>query len=167
MKFNILLENYKVNSFSNFKILINKILIYYLILTQFSVNIKFTQSSFLNTLIIEGDFMTRKYDPKKVMYKIWRICENPLNLTITHESNNGRYVLSDASKLYGRILDLNEEAIYAGTYLVNILKFGGPWHKYSATQDQKPLLLQKVKTIWYTDRESKPFSLEDYQNRTT
>jgi hypothetical protein len=112
---------------------------------------------------IEGDYMARKYDPRKSMYKIWNICSNPLKLSITHESNNGRYVLADKTKLYARILDLNEETIYAATYILNILKFGGPWHKYTGEQEKKKELLTKVKTIWYTDKESKEFHIEEYE----
>lgn len=119
----------------------------------------------LSTMDIEGDFMTRKYDPRKNMYKIWKICSNPLKLDITHESNNGRYVLADNTRLYARILDLNEETIYAATYILNVLKFGGPWHKYAGDQAKKKELLSKVKTIWYTDNQSKEFNIAEYEQQ--
>lgn len=112
---------------------------------------------------LEGDFMARKYDPRKNMYKIWKICSNPLKLFITHESNNGRYVLADNSRLYARILDINEETIYAATYILSVLKFGGPWHRYTGEQDKKMELLSKVKTIWYTDKDSMEFKIEEYE----
>lgn len=112
---------------------------------------------------IEGDNMTKKYDPRKSMYRIWSICANPLKMSITHESNNNRYVLADSTRLYARILDLNEEAIYASTYMLNVLKFGGPWHKYTGEQDRNKELLSKAKTIWYTDKESKEFHIEEYE----
>lgn len=107
--------------------------------------------------------MARKYDPRKSLYKAWNICSNPLRLSITHESNNSRYVLADSSKLYARILDLNEETIYAATYMMNVLKFGGPWHRYAGEQDIKKDLLSRIKTIWYTDRDSREFHIEEYE----
>ncbi len=109
--------------------------------------------------------MARKYDPRKIMYKIWKICSNPLKLSITHESNNGRYVLADNTRLYARILDLNEETIYAATYILNVLKLGGPWHKYTGGQEKKMEFFTKVKTIWYTDKESKEFHIEEYEQK--
>lgn len=107
--------------------------------------------------------MARKYDPRKNMYRIWNICSNPLKLTITHENNSGRYVLTDNTRLYGRIMDINEETIYAATYILNVLKFGGPWHKYIGEQEKKKELLLKVKTIWYTDKDSKDFNIAEYE----
>lgn len=112
---------------------------------------------------IEGDFMARKYDPRKNLYRIWKICRNPLKLFITHESNNGRYVLADDTKTYARILDINEETIYAATYMLNVLKFGGPWHRYTGEQERKKELISKAKTIWYTDKASKEFNIEEYE----
>lgn len=112
---------------------------------------------------IEGDYMAKKYDPRKSLYKIWGICSNPFKLFITHESNNGRYVLTDNTRSYARILDLNEETIYAATFLLNVLKLGGPWHRYTGDQGRKKELLSKIKTIWYTDRDSKEFHIEEYE----
>lgn len=112
---------------------------------------------------IEGDNMAKKYNPRRSMYKIWNLCSNPLKLTITHESKNDRYVLADNTRLYARILDLNDETIYAATYMLNVLKLGGPWHKYTGEQEIKKDLLVKVKTIWYTDKDSKEFHIEEYE----
>jgi hypothetical protein len=72
-------------------------------------------------------------------------------------------VLADNTRLYARILDLNEEAIYASTYMLNVLKLGGPWHKYVGEQENKKDLLAKAKTIWYTDKDSKEFHIEEYE----
>ncbi|TDT63681.1 hypothetical protein [Fonticella tunisiensis] len=108
--------------------------------------------------------MSKKYDPNKKLRKIWKICENPLDLIIAFEKDTGRYLLSDPTKTYGRILDTVEETIYAPIYVLSIMKYDPipAWHKYEGSQDKLMELLNKVKTIWYTDKDSKDFHIEDY-----
>lgn len=109
--------------------------------------------------------MAKKYDPNKKMRKIWKLCENPLSLTILMEKDNGRYLLADQSKLYGRIMDINEGAIYAPTYVYYITMFDPTpvWKKYEGSQDKITELLESIGIIWYTDKESKDFKIEDYK----
>lgn len=106
--------------------------------------------------------MAKKYDPRKKLFKVWEICKNPLKMKIAYEDRTGRYILSDPTGYYGRIIDVNEGIIYTPIYVINILKFNPPWHKYTGEQDKLKDLLSKMKTIWYTDKDGKDFDISEY-----
>ena len=108
--------------------------------------------------------MGKKYDPNKKLRKIWRICDNPLKLSILFDKGNGRYLLADPTKTYGRIMDINDETLYTPIYVLSILKYDPipSWQKYEGDQEKLKELLSKIKTIWYTDKDSRDFKIEDY-----
>jgi hypothetical protein len=109
--------------------------------------------------------MAKTYDPNKKIRRIWSICSNPLDLVISYEDKKGRYLLTDKTKAYGRILDVNNQSIFSPIYTLSILKYSPPWYKYEGSQDILRELLSKIKYIWYTDKDSKEFKLEDYEKK--
>jgi hypothetical protein len=106
--------------------------------------------------------MSKNYNPRKRLQQIWNKCKNPFNLIISYEDDSGRYILTDSSRTFGRILDPKNSTIYCSTYVLNIFKNTTRWHKYTGNQDLLYELIKDIKQIWDNDKTVKDFHLEDY-----
>lgn len=107
--------------------------------------------------------MTKSYDPRKKLRQIWSKCNNPLKLVISYEDNDGRYILTDSTRTFGRIVDPKNGVIYCSTYVLNIFKNTAKWYRYSGNQDILPDVLKNVTKIWVNDKDSIDFNMEDYK----
>jgi hypothetical protein len=107
--------------------------------------------------------MAKSYDPRKKLRQIWNKCSNPLTLIISYEDNEGRYILTDDTKTFGRIIDPKGGVIYCSTYVLNIFKNTSKWYKYSGSQDILLDILGNVTKIWTNDKDSVDFDIEDYK----